>query len=157
MNHPSAQIVPDMPLPPALYPILAIIGGYLLQRYLPLTWPQHLLYKTGAWLVFLVGIALLSSAIYCLRKHRTTLLPHLPSDNLVQTGPYRLSRNPIYLAFLLFVVASALATLNVWMLLLTAAAAGCLQRYAIKPEEACLRLIFGTRYSQYLTTVRRWL
>lgn len=148
---------PDVGLPPALYPALAIGGAYLLQQYLPLPRPTLALYANSAWVVFGLSLGLIFWSLLSLRKFRTTAIPHHASTCLVTSGPYRRSRNPIYLGFLLLMLASGLGTGNMWAVLFMPLVMILLTRYAIIPEEHYLQNRFGENYQTYCRSVRRWL
>ena len=148
---------PDIPFPPAIYPALAIGAGYFLQRFIPLPQPAHTSFIITGSVFFVVGIVLIGWSLSTLRKFETTALPHQPAKFLVSSGPYRFSRNPIYLAFLLLTLASAVATGNLWTLLALPIGMVLLSIYAIRPEEIHLQKTFGEDYKDYAHRVRRWL
>lgn len=148
---------PDIPFPPAIYPALAIGAGYFLQRFIPLPQPAHTSFTITGSVFFVVGIVLIGWSLSTLRKFKTTALPHQPAKCLVNTGPYRFSRNPIYLAFILLTLASAVATGNLWTLLTLPIVMVLLSIYAIRPEEKHLQITFGANYKDYAHRVRRWL
>ena len=154
-SSPEAN-APKIPFPPAIYPALSIGGGYFLQRFIPLLQPSHTSFTTTGWVIFVSGMLLLVWSITTLRKFKTTTMPHHPAKYLVTTGPYRFSRNPIYLAFLLLTLASALATGNLWILLSLPVVMWALAIYAIHPEESHLKQTFEDSYIEYSRKVRRW-
>ncbi|RLA45498.1 MAG: isoprenylcysteine carboxylmethyltransferase family protein [Gammaproteobacteria bacterium] len=151
------QDAPQVPFPPAVYPALAIVGGYFLQRLLPLPQPTHTSFEVTGWVIFSVGILLIIWSLSTLRKFQTTAMPHHSAKHLVTVGPYRFSRNPVYLAFILLTLASALATGNLWILLSLPVISILLATYAIVPEERHLQQMAGDRYTEYSRKVRRWL
>jgi protein-S-isoprenylcysteine O-methyltransferase Ste14 len=80
-----------------------------------------------------------------------------PTTAIVRTGPYRFSRNPIYLAFSLLQLGIAV-WLNSWWLVATLAAAVALVHYiVIQREEQYLEARFGAEYRDYKVAVRRWM
>jgi protein-S-isoprenylcysteine O-methyltransferase Ste14 len=83
--------------------------------------------------------------------------PWKPTPAIVERGPYRITRNPMYLQMVLVCVGFALMLMNVWILLLTPLGAWILQRFAIEPEEAYLERKFGDDYRSYRQRVRRWI
>jgi protein-S-isoprenylcysteine O-methyltransferase Ste14 len=83
--------------------------------------------------------------------------PWKPSPALVARGPYRITRNPMYLQMVLDCIGFAVLLANVWILLITPLCAWLLQRFAILPEEAYLEAKFGDAYLDYKRRVRRWL
>lgn len=90
------------------------------------------------------------------RRHRTGLLPGQPTTSMLERGPYRWSRNPLYLGMLALYVALALLLPTLWGLLLTPLAVVLVEWGAIHPEERFLREKFGTAYEAYSGRVRRW-
>jgi len=104
-----------------------------------------------------LGLLLMVLAIYELTRHRTTVIPHLEADHLVQTGIFRVSRNPIYLGDVLVLtgvilrwdVLVAVPLIPIFMWVLTS-------RF-IKPEEARLERRFGTTFKEYTAQTRRWI
>lgn len=76
---------------------------------------------------------------------------------IVRTGPYRFSRNPIYLAFILFVLGLFVWLNNAWLLVTLAPAVGVIAMIVIPREERFLESNFKEEYLRYTATVRRWL
>jgi len=98
-------------------------------------------------------------AVWSFRRQRTTINPHLPQQTvaLVTEGVYRYTRNPMYLGMLCFLLAWALWLSTPLALLGLALYVGYLNRFQIGPEERVLEERFGTRFTSYCATVRRWL
>jgi len=82
--------------------------------------------------------------------------PWKPTPNLVERGPFRITRNPMYLQMIIVPIGVAVILANVWILLLTPLSGWVLQRFAILPEEAYLERKFGNTYRAYRRRVRRW-
>ncbi|MDR2871731.1 MAG: isoprenylcysteine carboxylmethyltransferase family protein [Xanthomonadaceae bacterium] len=149
----------ELKLPPPLVAGLAAAFMYGLYRLSPAwTWPFPYRLPIGIALLG-IGGCLIVAAIYTLRRSHTTLSPTSPADtsHIVDSGIYRVSRNPIYLGALALLTALALylshplalAVLPVFVLYIT--------RFQIIPEERILLEKFGDEYARYLRTVRRWL
>jgi protein-S-isoprenylcysteine O-methyltransferase Ste14 len=110
----------------------------------------------GASLV-VVAIALFSYSIARFRAAGTPVPARKATTAIVRTGPYRFSRNPIYLAFSLFQLGIAIWVNSLW-LLATLVGAIALMHYVVIPrEEQYLERRFGAEYLDYKTSVRRWL
>ena len=107
-------------------------------------------------LVILAGIALLLWAALGFRRARTTIVPREAPSALVDDGPYRFSRNPIYLADLIILAGWVLTTGQPLGLLLVWPFALILTRRFIEPEEAVLIEHLGRSYGDYRRRVRRW-
>jgi len=101
-----------------------------------------------------VGLAAVASFL----RARTTVHPNRPEHGsaLVTSGVYRYTRNPMYLALLLGLLAFGALLGNVVSLVLSAAFPLYIQRFQIRPEERVLRSLFGQEYERYAQRVRRW-
>lgn len=144
-------------LPPAPY-AAAIVGGWWLDRYrTPLTMNWGELAAPLGWGLIGLGLSLFAWALYTLYRHHTTVNPYKAATGLCTDGPFRLSRNPIYLGDWL-ILAGASLLLRTWWPLLFAPLVWLLLRYGvIRHEEAHLELRFGDAYRHYRARVRRWL
>lgn len=152
----------DMPLPPALYPLICVAGGYFLDKYLPLSAPEFFTTEPAindklAAATLLASLLLIAWAIATLRSKKTTLLPHKAVATLVTSGPFNYSRNPMYLGFTLLLLAMFFSTLNLWLAILLPLNIALLQYYVILPEEKHLAEHFNSAYPGYQSRVRRWL
>lgn len=144
-------------LPPLPY-AAAIAGGWWLDRNLA---ALHLdlgaVTRPLAWLVFAAALVLMGWAVQSLLRHRTTVSPYSGAKELCVSGPFRLSRNPIYLADWLLLAGFSL-WFATWWPLLFAPLVWLLVRFGvIRHEEAHLAARFGERYAEYCSRVRRWL
>jgi protein-S-isoprenylcysteine O-methyltransferase Ste14 len=90
-------------------------------------------------------------------RHETGVLPGRATRRVLDHGPFRVSRNPLYLGVIALDVGIALLLPSTWMLLLVPAAAGLITWGAIVPEERYLAAKFGEEYLAYTRRVRRWL
>lgn len=95
-------------------------------------------------------------ALWLFHRHSTGLLPGRPTYSMIESGPYRLSRNPLYLGLLVLHAGLALLAPSFWALVLLPVAALLLLWGAILPEERFLRAKFGATYDDYTRRVRRW-
>jgi protein-S-isoprenylcysteine O-methyltransferase Ste14 len=103
------------------------------------------------------ALTLVGTAVLTLRRARTPVEPWKPTRAIVDTGPYALSRNPIYVGFLALQLAYAWGRANGWGLVLLPLTVGVLQWGVIAREERYLRERFGEPYRAYAARVRRWL
>lgn len=146
--------------PPGI-PLAAILLGVVLDHVWPietgLAAPPALRYALGGAIVAgaLLGLGLWSVVIF--RRSGQDENPWKPTPRIVDHGPFRFTRNPMYLQMVLVCVGFAVLLANVWILLLTPLVAWLLQRLAILPEEAYLEREFGEPYRAYKRRVRRWL
>lgn len=142
--------------PPLLYAGALLVG-------LAINWrvPRPLLPTQFARVVgigCLVAQALLVvPALRAMRRANTGIRPDTPSTTLVDTGPFRYSRNPIYVAMtLLYLGITALVNAR-WPLLLLPFVLVMIRRQVVEREEPYLERTFGADYLQYKARVRRWL
>jgi len=105
----------------------------------------------------LAGLALFAWAAWTLRRHGTTILPDKAADVLVTDGPYRLRRNPIYIAHVLILLGVAEVTHNIWFAVAAAAYVPLVSWLAVLPEERHLEARFGDAYRAYMAKTRRWI
>jgi protein-S-isoprenylcysteine O-methyltransferase Ste14 len=90
-------------------------------------------------------------------RHETGLLPGEATTTMIEAGPYRLSRNPLYVGLLALYLGLGLLAPTLWGLVLFPAAVLLVLWGAIRPEEQFLHDRFGARYDDYTRRVRRWL
>jgi protein-S-isoprenylcysteine O-methyltransferase Ste14 len=146
--------------PPAV-PLIVILLGILLNRLWPIRTgferqvPER--YWFGGLIVAVAILTLGFWSVMLFKRSGEDPNPWKPSSRLVDRGPYRFTRNPMYLQMLLVCIGFAVLLANVWILLLTPVAAFVLQRYAILPEERYLEAKFGEEYLAYKRRVRRWI
>ena len=142
--------------PPLIY--AALFGGaLLLHRVAPLTGVPRLPARVAA-VLFLGGYALLFGWSYLLfRRAHTSLVPVKPSTELVVRGPYRVTRNPMYLSLLCLYLGAALWLGVTWALLFVPLLVLAVQHVVIAREERYLERTFGEAYRQYRARVRRWI
>lgn len=148
---------PGMLVRPPVILILAILIGLGLQRLWPLRFVPHGLETLVG--PTLVGLCLILFAL-CVRnfrKVRTGIRAGDPTTVIVTSGPYQWSRNPIYLAFILFLAGLAVWLDNAWLLVLEIPFIRLLRYAVIAKEEAYLERKFGEEYRAYKSSVRRWL
>ena len=146
--------------PPAV-PLLGILMGVGLDRLWPLEFLSRLPAPACYWLggTIVVG-AILGLGLYSvilLRRSGQTENPWKPTTEILERGPFRFSRNPMYLQMILGCIGFAIVLRNTWILLLVPMCAWVLQTFVIMPEEAYLEHKFGEQYLAYKRRVRRWI
>ena len=141
--------------PPALY-ALAVIGGYVLNRRWPLPVGDAVFITIVAWALTLAWLALTVSSIGNFRRARTSMIPVRPATALVIAGPYRFTRNPMYVGLAALTVALALFMNAWWPIVLLVPVLVIVRRFVIAPEERYLQRRFGADYVAYMHRVRRW-
>jgi protein-S-isoprenylcysteine O-methyltransferase Ste14 len=146
-------------IPPPVLPVAMILAGVGLQRLVPITLelPVPLRYWIGGLIVVGSLLVLGSWPAVLFRRSGQNPIPWEPTPSIVEGGPYRFTRNPMYLMMVLVCLGFAIILSNVWILALTPVCAVLLHRLAIVPEEAYLERKFGEVYLAYKRKVRRWL
>ncbi|MFO1132625.1 MAG: isoprenylcysteine carboxylmethyltransferase family protein [Hyphomicrobiales bacterium] len=148
-----------LPWPPVLFAGAALIALGL-QVLFPLPWPG------GAWAAALAmlglflaaaGLALDLASMLAFRRHQTTVLPHRGASRLITDGPFRFSRNPIYVGNTLLVAGAGLVFGIAWLVPAAWAGALATQKLAIEREEDHLALRFGKDWADYAARTPRWL
>jgi protein-S-isoprenylcysteine O-methyltransferase Ste14 len=154
----AAQDIPNLGFvrPPIVYLISLVIGA-LIQLAVPLPFlPRSLSLPLGASLV-VVAIGLFSYSVAKFRAAGTPVPARKPTTVIVRTGPYRFSRNPIYLAFSLLQLGIAIWANSLWLLATLVGAVALIHYVVIQREEQYLERRFGGQYLDYKAYVRRWL
>jgi protein-S-isoprenylcysteine O-methyltransferase Ste14 len=144
-----------------LWPPIAIGAPFLVGWLATLRWGDPVM--LGGWRVPL-GCALVAFfvgwngwALVLFGRHETGLLPGEATKEMIEEGPYRLSRNPLYVGLLTLYLGLGLLTPTLWGLVLFPAAVLLVLWGAIRPEERFLHVRFGAQYDDYARRVRRWL
>jgi protein-S-isoprenylcysteine O-methyltransferase Ste14 len=145
-------------LPPPLVAALSLLGGLLLQRYLraPRLIPGFVARPIGT-ASAAAGLGVGAWAVSLFLRKRTTVHPGGNPVALVTGGPYRFSRNPMYLGTALILVAVALRNGSLPVLLAPLAYITAMERGQIPSEERRLNTHFGERYRDYRRRVHRWM
>ena len=154
--HDASRRPRTLILPPLPY-AAAIGGGWWLDRHLaalPLAGPG--LVATG-YLLAGAGLLLMLWTALTLFRHRTTVNPFAGAAVLCTDGPFRFSRNPIYLGDWLVLAGFALILATLWPLLFAPLIWLTLRYGVIRHEETHLDARFGDSYRAYRQRVRRWL
>lgn len=142
---------------PPVVALLFIVIAYFLGRFVPLPFSAPAILRYVGLALTFVGFLLGVGAFLEFRKANTTLDPHSSAKQLVTSGIYRFTRNPIYLGFLLMVIGLPLNSGLYWGIVLAPFYVFMMNRLIIQHEEAYLGRKFGKSYSSYTSRVRRWL
>jgi protein-S-isoprenylcysteine O-methyltransferase Ste14 len=147
--------LPGLLRPPIVF-LFAILLGIVLNRVWPLPFRPSILWWFGplftgcAVVLFLLSFREFRAAGTSVRGcERTTAI--------VRTGPYRFSRNPIYVSFVLLVLGLSVWLNDLWLLVTLVPAVGIIRTVVIPREERFLEHNFHEQYASYKGTVRRWL
>ncbi|MEP6691843.1 MAG: isoprenylcysteine carboxylmethyltransferase family protein [Gemmatimonadaceae bacterium] len=145
--------------PPLLYAVPLGIG-YFLQR----TWPMALVphsaeraAETAGVVLLVAWLALMLSAFGLFRRAGTNIIPNRPTTAIVVAGPYRFTRNPMYVSMTLGYIGACLFGNTLWPLIFLPFILVAVRRLVIDREEQYLERKFGDEYRAYCARVRRWL
>jgi protein-S-isoprenylcysteine O-methyltransferase Ste14 len=153
--------MPDVANLGLVRPPIVYLGSIALGVGLHLLWPIPLVPTSvstplGAMLT-LLALALFVSAVRTFRAAGTPVPGNRPTTTIVQSGPYRFSRNPIYLAFSLFQLGLCLWVNSIALLITLIPALALMSLLVIPREERYLEARFPSEYLAYKASVRRWL
>ena len=142
-------------------PPLIFVAGFLAGVALELAFPIGALPFALALIAGLLGgalwLALDAPAMSRFRGAGTSIVPMRPTTALVTSGPYRFTRNPMYLGMAFLYAGLALAFGTIWALVLLPVVLLVVDRQVIAREERYLESKFGEAYREYKSRVRRWL
>jgi protein-S-isoprenylcysteine O-methyltransferase Ste14 len=141
---------------PPLWTLAAFAVSWLFAQFLPFgKLPSFGVQLLGlAWIVLAV-LLILWSVLY-FRANKTTIEPHHTPTALITKGPYRISRNPIYLAMVVASIGWALWCGTLSAFVGPVILAWVLHNRFVLPEEAKLREAFGAKAEAYITKTKRW-
>ena len=154
-------MVPEVANLGIMRPPLVYLGAIALGLLLHFAWPVRLVSRAVS--VPLGGTAVLVAValfLYAVRTFRTAGTPvpgNRPTTTIVRTGPYRWSRNPIYLSFSLLQLGVAAWVNSLWLVVTLVPAVALMSFVVIPREEQYLETRFPLDYLPYKASVRRWL
>ncbi|MFB2551524.1 methyltransferase family protein [Ensifer soli] len=146
------------PWPPIVY-ASALLTAILFQRQVPLDVARDTAlaaWFTGSALI-VVAVCLDLWAMRTLVDKHTAILPNRCSSYLVTCGPYRYTRNPIYLGYVLVMAGFGLITLNPWFFVLAIGLVVWMTGIAVRHEEQHLLARFGFEFERYARRTSRWI
>jgi protein-S-isoprenylcysteine O-methyltransferase Ste14 len=147
---------PGLARPPLVY-LVAIVVAWLLGFIWPQAFVPHDVRMPLGVAIILGAVVLFILSTGRLRAAGTPVPGNRPTTAIVRSGPYRFSRNPIYLAFSLLQLGIALWTGNSWQLVSLVAVTTFMTLVVIRREERYLEAKFGGEYLDYKASVRRWI
>lgn len=154
---PADDTIPGVIAPPPLIYLipllLALVVHWRVPRaLLPPPWPI-----VAGPLLLVAGLLLISPALMAFRRAKTKPQPWRPSTALVIAGPYRFTRNPMYVGFTLIHLGITCWVNSVWPLAALVVVLPVMQQFVIRREERYMEIRFGDDYRAYMRRVRRWL
>ena len=144
-----------------LWPPVAVGAPLVVGWLVTLAWGDP--FDLGPWrtplgaALVLFFVAWNAWSLWLFGRHQTGLLPGEPTRAIIEEGPYRVSRNPLYVGLLALYLGIALLAPTFWALVLFPVAVLLIYWGAIRPEERYLHERFGAPYDDYRRRVRRWL
>ncbi len=150
-DHANVKIEPPVLL------LIHVIAVILLRWLLPLPFAVPKLLEWLGYVLILLGIGLGAGAVSRFLRAHTTTYPHGQVSTIVTSGPYRFTRNPIYLGMVCLLIGFSFAFRTYWGLILSPLFVVLMNTLVIRHEEAYLEKKFGKVYSNYKSRVRRWL
>ena len=149
----------ELRFPPTLVWITVAAAMWVIALLPPIWPPLSTVRLSASVILFVIGIAISQSAIIEFRRAQTTVNPLKPetSTSLVSTGIFARTRNPMYLGMLIGLLAWAVYLASALALLGPVAFALYITRFQIVPEERAMNSLFGSAFSEYSQSVRRWL
>ncbi len=160
MDEDSMLSSPGVRFPPPLLFVAGIVSGWVLERAvrsLPITRASGAGSTAGGVALIVAGAALVAWGMLTFRAARTAIIPSRSASRIVTSGPYRFTRNPMYVGFTLAYCGAALLVNSLWPVMLLPIVLMLLVRLVIRREEAYLANAFREEYALYRTQVRRWL
>ena len=160
-DNAKTGMVPEVANLGIVRPPLVYLGAIALGLLLHFAWPVRLVSRAVS--VPLEGTAVpvaIALFLYAVRTFRTAGTPvpgNRPTTTIVRTGPYRYSRNPIYLSFSLLQLGVAFWVNSFWLLVTHIPAVALMSFVVIPREEQYLETRFPSDYLPYKASVRRWL
>lgn len=158
--HESPIRNPGVKFPPPLLFVAGFLVGWLLDR----RWPHHIMSheRTGiaeaaGSVAIVAGVAVIAWAFATFIRHRTAIYPNQPAARIVRDGPFRWTRNPMYVSMALLYLGLALVMNTLLPVFILPLVLYLLVRLVIRREERYLASAFGEDYAAYCRDVGRWL
>jgi protein-S-isoprenylcysteine O-methyltransferase Ste14 len=162
MNEDTKPAHPGVRFPPPFLFVGGLLLAWLLEskvarlRFIGVDASTAPIETAGAFLIML-GVLLIAWGMFTFARARTAILPMKSASRLVDHGPYRLTRNPMYTGMSLIYLGTMLVMNWVWALFIFPVVIWLLYRYVISKEERYLEAEFGEEYREYCRKVRRWI
>lgn len=155
MTDPSQR--PRTLIPPPLVYAIGLALSWWLEQHYPLDFDVTPLLHIIGWTGVIAGGALMLWAALTLWRHHSTVNPYKGASELVTSGPFAFSRNPIYLADVWVYLGVMLLIGSLWPLVFAPLVWVTMRYGVIANEETHLRARFGASYHDYCARVRRWI
>ena len=151
---------PNIRIPPAFF-----VAGFLIGLWLESIYPIQFVARsasprswgTAGWAIAILGLIFSFWGILTFQRAHTPMFPYGTAKRVVQNGPYRFTRNPMYVGGAITYVGIALAMNVIWPIVLLPLVLWSLFVFVISEEEKYLGELFGDDYAAYKRRVRRWI
>ena len=153
----SKDSSPAVHVPPPLVYATGLALGLWMSAWIPSRWLPAAVCRAAGWTLIAGALVLVLPAFFGFFKARTTVRPDRPASSLVTSGPYRFTRNPMYVSLALLYAGVATLYQSVWAWSLLMVVVVYIDRRVIRPEEQYLEHRFGADYARYCAKVRRWM
>jgi protein-S-isoprenylcysteine O-methyltransferase Ste14 len=154
MNHPL-----ELKIIPVIQVAIAALLMFVIAKILPVS-TGLLAVKWFIWAIFItIGLLFGIAGVVSFRLAKTTVNPAKPNEasSLVQSGIYKITRNPMYLGLVCLLIAWAALLGSIYSLVIVVVFVLYMSRFQITPEERALIELFGDQYIEYCLKVNRWL
>jgi protein-S-isoprenylcysteine O-methyltransferase Ste14 len=160
MKTEAGDVHPVMRIPVPWVFILAYLVGVVVQLYVPIPISSArvgMSARVAGIALAAIGVLVAFSALGIFKRRHTTTIPFETPTALVTSGPYRFTRNPMYVGLTLIYIGVAGTRLETWPLIVLPLLLAYVNFQVIPVEERRLRAVFGESYEEYRARVRRWL
>lgn len=149
----------ELKVPPPLVAFVFMMAMFLLSKLTPTFYINVNVVKLLIVLIVALISVILIASVSAFKRANTTINPTAPekTSQLVTSGLYQYTRNPMYLALCLFLLGVCLFLRNLYCFALIPAFILYMNQFQIKPEERALKTHFGSSYEAYMKRVRRWI
>ena len=144
-------------LPPALY-LTALVVGVVLHWLVPLGFAEGSTARLGLGVAAIAaGLAIIRAAFSVFKRIGQDPNPRTSTPVITRDGPYRFTRNPMYLGLSLILLGLGVALANGWIVVMLVPTLAIMHYGVILPEERYLERKFGEEYARFRASVRRWI
>ena len=148
---------PAIAAPPPLIYAGGLALGYLVERFAPSAMFPDPVGQYSGWLLIFIGILVMVLGLLAFHRARTPVNPYASTTALVTDGPFRFSRNPLYLALTAIYLGATVLLDSLWPVLFLPGVLWLMHWGVILREERYLERKFGDDYLEYKAKVGRWL
>ena len=156
IEAPPEKVVKIRFQPPLIFAIFMIFAILLHQFAYEINFAYSIL-NTSGFLIGLLGIITNMLAMNKFRKYKTSPHPKHQAQKLIKDGPYKFSRNPLYLGTWMMIFGFGVGLNILWISILSFFSLAIVHILVVLPEEHYMLELFGDDYNLYCQNVRRWI